>query len=274
MTNNKNAPPARTRTKAYPVREVLGRICVWFDAEGRPPSWDLRCHKTIERGLETGDMYFVCQKQIEFDMHCLEMHMNSADDYHFKTLHRPFPIPFIENVITGWHDITQEYGCGYEAPCALGGKKVIAGELASFFEKSRGLYFFDIPWLPVPFSQWASAKVDTRVTFEGPTLIHFRISTPLGLIMQHMTLTPVEPFKQYVECRWFAQAGVPRFVAQFLASIASNALEQDRIVWENKVFREHPLLVSGDGKFNSFNKWYNTFYSKSSRDAAKCSLDW
>ena len=37
--------------------------------------------------------------------------MNSADPYHFDTLHAPLPLPLLEHVVTGKHDITQVCVC-------------------------------------------------------------------------------------------------------------------------------------------------------------------
>ena len=44
------------------------------------------------------------------------------------------------------------------------------------------------------------------------------------------------------------------------------ALEQDRKVWENKIFRERGMLVAGDGPFPAFIRWYKGFYSENSRN--------
>ena len=46
---------------------------------------------------------------MEFDQHCCEMHMNSADPYHFKTLHAPLPLPLLEKFVTADHTATQAW---------------------------------------------------------------------------------------------------------------------------------------------------------------------
>eukprot|EP00439_Symbiodinium_sp_Y106_P086270 s218_g32.t1 len=81
------------QTRAYETREVLGRIFIWFDAEGRPPQWEMEAGKDLEDSLAAGDSYVVVMRRTEFHQHCCEMHMNSADPYHFQTLHAPLPIP-------------------------------------------------------------------------------------------------------------------------------------------------------------------------------------
>ena len=61
------------------------------------------------------------------------------------------------------------------------------------------------------------------------------------------TLLPVEPFKQFVESRWYAERSVPRIVAFLFGVIGRTALDQDRRVWQNKMFKDPVKWVSGDG---------------------------
>ena len=92
--------PERCKTTAYEVREHLDMIWLWFDAEGRPPSWELRQHrdivgeadgvadgegngKTMNRSGGSPAAYrLVRAKQLSFEMHLSEMAENSADAYH------------------------------------------------------------------------------------------------------------------------------------------------------------------------------------------------
>jgi len=99
------------------------------------------------------------------------------------------------------------------------------------------------------------------------------IDTPLGRMRQVMTILSIEPFKQYIESRWYCEEKVPRWAVQFISYIASNALEQDRQVWENKIWRMKPVLVAGDGPFPAFIRWYGQFYSKSSK-SLEDTLEW
>jgi len=232
--------PETSKLRAYTVRESLERIFIWFDAEGRPPQWDLECHKQLESEVERGSFYLTTIRQMEFDQHCCEMHMNSADPYHFKTLHAPLPLPVLEHFVTADHTATQEYGKGL-----VNGKLVDKEHMCSFEERTHGLQLLGIPWLPVPLSRTVASSIETNVTFEGPTIVHFRINTPLGVFRQVKTILPVEPFKQYVESRWYVDRSVPRVIAVALATIGARALEQDREVWENKVYHKKPALVRG-----------------------------
>jgi len=189
-------------------------------------------------------------RQISFDQHVSEMHMNSADAYHFQTLHEDMPIPLI-----GWL-----FKCRHELSCAYNYNG--QWHLCLFEEKMRDVLLYG--WFSIPLASWVASFVTTKVTFEGPAIMHFRLDTPLGSMRQIKTLLPVEPFRQYVEVRWFAQGCVPRLMLRLMAIIGATALEQDRQVWENKMWHKKPKLVTGDGKFIAFMKWYGQFYSEKS----------
>eukprot|EP00966_Prymnesium_polylepis_P279994 6469079-Prymnesium_polylepis.1 len=283
----KGPVPDRAKTKAYVVRELLERIYVWFDAEGRPPQWELRCHEDLARDLAADTYYLAAVRHFEFAQHMCEMAMNSADPFHFKTLHQPFPLPGLKHVLSGDHTITQQYGAGYgppdmgphrtqppEAPPNLHVPLVEADHFASITESTGGLYLFGDKRLRVPFSQVSARSVATGVTFEGPAVVHFHITTPLGNVRHIKTLLPVEPFKLFVESRWYAERRMPRLLAWALASIGAQALLQDNDVWQNKLYKSKPLWVSGDGPFPAFIRWWMQFYSESSGELGRYTLEW
>lgn len=242
---------------------------VWFDAEGRPPQWEMACHEDLASGVASGEWYLGATRTLEFEQHSCEMMLNSADPYHFQTLHAPLPLPILDHVITAFHTIKQFYGSG-----VVNGAVTEKEWLASITEKTTGLFLFGKSWLPIPFSATSAGAVGVGVTFEGPTIMHFTIATPFGKLRQVKTVLPVEPFKQFVESRWYAERHVPMLLVRFFALLGVRALEQDRQVWENKLYRDKPMLVSGDGPFPAFFRWQAQFYSESSAALSEHSLDW
>ena len=98
--------------------------------------------------------------------------------------------------------------------------------------------------------------------------MHFTIKTPIGTLRQIKTILPIEPFKQLVE------STVPRIMAYIFSLIGAGTLEQDRPVWENKMFKMKPLWVSGDGPFPAFIRWYMQFYYENSKKKEDYSLEW
>eukprot|EP00510_Aplanochytrium_minuta_P005983 CAMPEP_0184007344 /NCGR_PEP_ID=MMETSP0954-20121128/1270_1 /TAXON_ID=627963 /ORGANISM="Aplanochytrium sp, Strain PBS07" /LENGTH=403 /DNA_ID=CAMNT_0026286141 /DNA_START=67 /DNA_END=1278 /DNA_ORIENTATION=- len=252
--------PARAKTKSYHVREHLGMVYIWFDAEDREPQWELKYHEDIS---ESGKFYYVTMKQMEFDQHVLEMHLNGQDYYHFQTLHRPLPLPFLEKFLFGLHELKAKFNTDKGSPAPP--------HIFFFNEKMIKVFLFGLVSI-VP--SFVLRSIETNVTFEGPCIVHFSVKTIFGEMRMIKNLMPVEPFHQYVEARWWAEKTVPRWMAQIMAVVAGKALEQDRQVWENKIYHHKPMLVAGDGPFPAFKKFYMQFYSESSNKICEDELAW
>ena len=109
------AVPERCKTPKYEAAEFLGMVFLWFDAEGRPPAWQLHVHEDLLPGGLHGRHRLVRSRSASFGMHVCEMVENSADAYHFQTLHAPLPVPMLEHVVGCTHTCTQRYP---EPPCA------------------------------------------------------------------------------------------------------------------------------------------------------------
>ena len=96
--------PASAKAKSWPSCVWLDMVFVWFDAEGRPPSYQLMQHSYLK-----DDSYrLFWTRQSWFDMHVSEMAENSPDYFHFNYLHRTLPIPFIGKYFIVKHE-TQLY---------------------------------------------------------------------------------------------------------------------------------------------------------------------
>mmetsp|Transcript_22861 Transcript_22861/g.47415 ORF Transcript_22861/g.47415 Transcript_22861/m.47415 type:complete len:438 (+) Transcript_22861:24-1337(+) len=271
-SSSKRPPPAKCKTNTYHSREILGAIWMWFDAEGREPLWQLKEWEDVkERG-----MTLRCVKQNFFDQHIAEMCENSADPYHFQTLHGPLPIPGLNKLVGCQHAITQHY----PDPEVEGKRNEM--HLCKFTEVMHDVILFGGPVVGggisvrkyVPFAARILDSIFTFVVFEGPGNISFSIKTPLGEMRMFMTNLPVEPFRQHVENHWYASPAFPTFLVKIFATISAHALEQDRQVWENKMYRKQMNLVGGDGPFPAFRRYWQGHYSESSDELGKELLEW
>ncbi len=267
----KNIPYAKLKTipshckmpKKYHSRVILDAVWVWFDAEGREPLYEMEEYRDV---LDKG-MTLRCVKQNFFHQHIAEMCENSADPYHFQTLHGPLPIPGLSRLIGCRHNITQKYPESSSDP----------KHICRFTEQMHDLEVFggSISFRKnVPFAALILDSIFTSVVFEGPGNISFSIRTPLGEMRMFMTNLPVEPFKQHVENHWYAPWYMPTIVVRIFATLSAHALEQDRQVWENKVYRKKMTLVGGDGPFPAFRRYWANHYSESSSKLLDDSLDW
>jgi len=275
-----DSPPKRCKTQSYEVREHLGTVYLWFDAEGRPPAYELRQHLDLLSDLPSGKMRLVRAAHSQFEMHVCEMHENSADPYHFQTLHGPLPIPYAAELVGCTHICSQTYPESPATPDNLMQEAIFREQMVDLrlFHKcakdpARGGISL-ARWVPflgrflkvrvcarnvsystysyfVPIMTHLSIRtlfllryvyahlktIATVVTFEGPTIISFVITTPIGTLRLLQSLLPTAPFTQHVESRWYASRWFPTPLALIFASIAAEALEQDRQVWEVSVLR-------------------------------------
>lgn len=243
--------PTTAKTNAWTHCIWLDMVFVWFDADQRPPQYQLA--EIPELTSQTTELRSVIQTP--FHMSLLEMAMNAADYFHFNYLHAPLPLPIIGRFFTVRYD-TEFWTSDDESK-----------KHESYFNNVATVYFLNR--FPLHFT-----KQLTFVRFEGPTIIHFHIELPkLGFVHLVKTLLPIKPFELHVEDRWYAQTSVPRILSTIISAIAKGAVEQDRVVWENKIYQQKPNLVPNDGPFLQQQRWWKQFYSEGSAKYAE-SLEW
>ena len=235
------APVPKT-AKAQTFRHTIymEMVFLWFHAEGEGPTFELMPLAQIDNSWTR-----VGTKSTSYDMHIIDMAENSADYFHFNFLHGPLNIPILKWFVT----------MTYETELYFPPEK----------ENWNRCYFDNFSLVHIlgrfPF-KWYRQK--TVVTFDGPGIVHFDIQTPLGNLWLVKSLLPREPFNIFSEDTWFAQKRTPRWLCHLVAVIAKGALEQDRQVWENRVFTSKPHLVKGDGPFLRYRQWFHQFYSENS----------
>lgn len=243
--------PASAKTKVYTHTIYHEMVFLWFHAEGEDPTFQLMELPFTKPGWSRRGTSCT-----SYDMHIVDMAENSADYFHFNYLHGPVEVPLLKSVVRMTYDT-----------------KVYFPEEGSkrhtiFFENfaTTTLFrFFRFPYVQ-----------RTKVTFDGPGIVHFDIQTPLGHIWLVKTNLPRRPFEIYSEDAWFAEARTPRWLVRLVALIAKGALEQDRTVWQNRLFTNKPFLVRGDGPFTQYRKWFDQFYSENSVRVAqeRTALSW
>lgn len=97
----------------------------------------------------------------------------------------------------------------------------------------------------------------TRFTY-GPGVALLRVP---GLMSVLSATTPID--RRHVRLLWYF------FIPHEMAGFADEVIEgvvgpyglgADQPIWRDKVFRERPLLVKGDGPILEFRRWYEQFY--------------
>jgi phenylpropionate dioxygenase-like ring-hydroxylating dioxygenase large terminal subunit len=224
--------PKKATMDCWPVRLVNGLIMVWHDIDHNPPAWDVPV--LPEFGSE--DWSEPVKRTWRFRTHNQEMAENVVDTAHFKYLHGTVnqPEAMIEHDGPMFHMVSPTI---MTTPAGQ-----VKGQIESY---SHGLGF-----------------ASNRFTGLVETLL-------MG------NVTPVDD--EYVQVHFtfivkkFAGADATKGVGRAFVAEISRQLEQDRPVWENKVYFDRPVLCDGDGPFMTLRKWGRQFfpdwYWQQARDA-------
>jgi phenylpropionate dioxygenase-like ring-hydroxylating dioxygenase large terminal subunit len=97
----------------------------------------------------------------------------------------------------------------------------------------------------------------SRTVGPGYTYTHYKRDAD-WLVMA--CTTPVEPGLVYLHYSYYVHRSVPRPQGKALADELTEAWDGDILIWDNKCYREHPILNNKDGPIGQFRRWYQQFY--------------
>lgn len=212
--------PPKAKQRAWTVHEVNGVVMIHHDALGRPPAFDI---PPIPEYGSPDWLPWSCHRYA-IKTHPREIVDNLADRAHFPSVHD-----------------TEIDEFGFE----------VDGHKAT--QRVRGRAHF--PGGVDPFS--------STTTYHGPGYLLMRMD---GLLQNYMLLahTPVEP--NLLDLRMAVTLKVvgnrektEGYVAGYLANL-KRGFEDDIRIWENKIYRDPPVLCDGDGPIGKLRKWYRQFY--------------
>ena len=97
----------------------------------------------------------------------------------------------------------------------------------------------------------------TRWTY-GPGVALLRVPEVATVLT---TTTPID--RRHVRLLWnfYFPPAVEAFADDVIDGVVgAHGLNADIPIWRDKVFRDRPLLVKGDGPIPEFRRWYAQFY--------------
>ncbi|KAK3238258.1 hypothetical protein CYMTET_51718 [Cymbomonas tetramitiformis] len=128
------------RTKAYPVREILNVVYIWFHASEEfadTPQWELSVADDLEAVVKSGQWHEALVRETELGQHLCEIALSSTEKSQLGASESPSRFPVFQNVITGSHTTQMKYEQGI-----VNGELVGRKELAVLTAETRDLHFF------------------------------------------------------------------------------------------------------------------------------------
>jgi nitrite reductase/ring-hydroxylating ferredoxin subunit len=218
--------PPNARLRTYPVVERNGAVWFWYDPEDAPPTFD------IPVIAEWGDAEY-----------------GSEWDHHTWVI-RAHPQDILENGID-WPHVMPVHGfdapsgvvSAFEGPLYRWGADT--GKAIELLDNQRENFSFRVDTWGLGLSQ---------VHYRGLFSVIFQIGqTPVDASLTRLSFSILRRERDRRD---------PEIAAALQRYVADNVrtLEQDFPIWENKLYRERPILCEADGPIHEFRRWAAQFY--------------
>lgn len=221
-------PPKKAKLNAYPTRELNGMVYVWFDATGAAPTFE---PPQLPVSEEAGWMPWR-HSRMRINTHSREIVENVVDVGHFQPVHGTHVDTF-ENEFDEVRAIQRTSGVAYPRG---GGKD----------------------------------NFSIEATYYGPG---FQISDMRGYLHAYLVNAHTMIDENTLDLRFGVSLRVgdkpdmvEKMAEMYVENLTTGFLE-DVQIWENKVFREVPLLCASDGPIMKLRKWYAQFYQPPTPEA-------
>jgi len=224
----------------YPVLLRHGLVLIYCSSDRSAPAWEIPPFDEELQGNWTNPVF----SQMLIKTHIQELGENAFDIAHFKPVHGSE-----ENSI----EIDRNQTAGPTLHFAL--NLVYPGSGIGLFGKKVGVR---VNW------RYSGLSVfDNHVTLRDYPLEirQYFYFTPLDeerLKIQVALRINKDKIKLPNPIRYF----VAKLIEKQNRKILLTNFEQDRPIWENKIFREPPILCAGDGPITYFRTWMRQFYSE------------
>jgi phenylpropionate dioxygenase-like ring-hydroxylating dioxygenase large terminal subunit len=222
----KNMPPKVAGDKealhAYPVVERNRLIWAWYHPHNAAPLWE------VEDLPETtaADWSGFDRHEWIINAHLQDMAENGADPAHFLYVHGTQNKP----------DTELNFGTGR-----------MSGIIKAKMETLRGVVDGTI-------SSYSVGPGQSWVRFSGicETLLVTAL-TPVERDVIHARFAYTQPLEQI--------NGPTARLANAIIRDLTHQVDQDKPIWDYKIFRDQPILCDGDGPIAQFRKYYSQYYA-------------
>lgn len=231
----------RVSACAHPTVELHGMVWMFHHVSGdavAPTYTPTEVDAIVSRGMTHRGTYDAGVAR----MHLVEFLENSVDFQHFAHVHGELTVPWTTRTVPGFrlHNEPRWWA------------DPVTPHLAYFGVES---------WMSFRGRTVESSRTQVQVTMFGPAGVvwfHFKLKD-VGDIVLFETHLPVSPLEQHVVFRWYADPAVPSWLAWIVVGQWVANWKADLKIWENKVYRDRPVLASIDGPVRELRRWYRQF---------------
>ncbi len=219
------ARPPRAGAKAWEVCERNGRIFVWHHADDAPPSFDVIGYRQDESAWTPWR-----SSSYRVRVHVQDLTENIIDRSHFSTVHDMKP-----------------------------------PELEHFEVRFSGASMVVDQRLSVTAVSEVGFEVSTTTTTCGPGIVAVEVSQDPIEMLTYITQTPIDDeLTEVALCfsmKRLEDGAATESISELNDQVTNLQFTQDVPIWENKVYRERPIITKIDGPVAQYRRWFRQFYS-------------
>ena len=215
----------RAAVRAWPVCERNGCIFVWYHAGGASPNYEVIGYRPDEASWTPWR-----RSTYRVRIHVQELTENIIDRSHFSAVHdmeRPEK---------------DQFEVRFEGPSMI-------------VEQSLKVTAVDV----------SGYEVQTTTTTCGPGIVAVEVSQGAIEMLTYITQTPIDEELTEVSLIFSMKAlsdeRATESISELNDRITNEQFTQDVPIWENKVYRERPLITKIDGPVRQYRRWFRQFYS-------------
>lgn len=214
--------PAKARVRGWEVIERNRMIFAWHHAKGKPPSWEVPLMPEFEDPEWTDPRSF----DLEVAVHMQDMAENNCDPVHFQFVH--------------------------------GSQETPPSEI-EFAEDGRFFRIVSRSEQDTPMGKFE--MVLERETWGlGLSTVRMCGIPNAGLLMFSST-SPIDSGKTHSRWAFTVTKNMADAAGEEFIRGMSQGVQQDIRIWQNKIYRSHPVFCEADEYLTKFRRWTRQFYS-------------
>jgi hypothetical protein len=108
-------------------------------------------------------------------------------------------------------------------------------------------------------------EVRTKTTTCGPGIVAVEVHQDPVEMLTYITQTPIDDelteINLHFSMKRLADERMTETISELNDQITNLQFTQDVPIWENKIYRERPIITKIDGPVAQYRRWFRQFYS-------------